>query len=542
MPRHLICMLLACIAGAAPAQTKPPTIRPGEIRATVAFLADDLLDGRKPGTPGYDIAAHYVASRFEAMGLKPGVDGSWYQTIRFRTIAIDPAKPAAITVGGSRFDNGVSVAMAPDGRFPDQSLEARAVFVGYGLDARKQGYDDYRGLNVRGKFVVVLSGVPEGAPQDVAALSGRDKARIAMDHGAIGVLTVLTPKTLKSFSWQNAVRAMASSRREILEPDGQPLLKAPGIRATAYIAQPAFDSLLAGSGLTANDIFAVAATPGGRLKGRALKPRVHFAASTSAKTMESPNVIGVLPGTDPELSKEYVLLTAHLDHLGDDAEAEGPDKIFNGAMDNAAGVATMLAAAEAFVDSGVAPKRSVMFAALTSEETGLLGSAYLARNPVVPAGARVIADVNLDMPILLYKLDDVVAFGAEHSTIGQTVARAAAKIGLTVSPDFMPEENIFTRSDHYSFVKQGVPSIMLATGVKNGGKEAFQAFLAKTYHSPRDQIDLPFNWDAAVKFAQVNYEIARDLADAPEAPRWYGDSPYAAKFAKGQPTASRPAD
>lgn len=542
MHRPLLALLLVAATFPVSAQTATPAIRPEAIRASIDFLADDLLGGREPGTPGYDIAARYVATRFEAMGLKPPQGGSWYQTIRFRTSQVDSTKPAAITIGGTRFANGTSVAMAADGRFPEQDLQAEAVFVGYGLDAPKEGFNDYRGLNVRGKFVVMLSGVPAGTPKDVAGRLVGGKAHAAMNRGAIGVLTVLTARSLKAFGWSGAVRAMAQPKEEMLERDGQPSLKAPGIRAAAYVTGDAFDALLAGSGTTAAEVSAIAATPGGRPRGRALKPMVRFAGHTKVTTINTPNVIGVLPGSDPKLRNEYVLLTAHLDHLGTDDAAEGPDKIFNGAMDNAAGVATMLAAAQAFMDSGTTPKRSVMFAALTSEETGLFGSDYLARNPVVPAGGRIVANVNLDMPILLYKLDDIVAFGAEHSTVGEAVARAAAKTGLTLSPDFIPEENVFVRSDQYSFVKRGVPSIMLETGVKNGGEQAFKDYLAKTYHSPRDQSDLPFNWDSAVKFAQVNYEIARDLADASDAPRWYADSPYAEEFAKGQPTAPRPAN
>ncbi len=325
----------------------------------------------------------------------------------------------------------------------------------------------------------------------------------------------------------------------MVEPNGQPNLPAPGIKASGYIHGAAAEALFAGSGTTPAKIFAEAAKTGGKPRGVALKPLVKFVQSSIVTTSTSPNIVGVLPGSDPELRNEYVLLTAHLDHNGVHPTTRGDDKIFNGAMDNAAGVATMLEAARAFVESGQRPKRSVMFVALTSEEDGLLGSDYLARHPLVGRGGTVVADVNLDMPVLLYKLEDVVAFGAEQSTVGQAVARAAAKTGIALSPDFMPEENVFVRSDHYSFVKQGVPSVMLATGVKNDGARIFKEFLGKTYHTPADQVTLPFNWESAATFAKVNYEVARDLADAPERPRWYADSPFGTQFAKDQPKAVR---
>lgn len=257
------------------------------------------------------------------------------------------------------------------------------------------------------------------------------------------------------------------------------------------------------------------------------------------RTYKAPNVIGILPGSDPVLKNEYVVLSAHLDHVGTDPLRAG-DKIYNGAMDNASGVATMLETARAFAGSKQRPKRSILFVALAGEENGLLGSNHLARNPVVGAG-KVVANVNLDMPILLYDFQDVIAFGGEHSTMGEITARAGASMGVSVSPDPMPEEDFFERSDHYSFVKVGVPSIFLMTGFKNGGEKAFRAFLAKNYHQPSDQTDLPFNWEAGAKFARLNYLIARDVADAPEAPRWYEGNRYGNRFAKGAPRAPQPA-
>ncbi len=215
----------------------------------------------------------------------------------------------------------------------------------------------------------------------------------------------------------------------------------------------------------------------------------------------------------------------------------GNDTVFNGAMDNASGVATMLEAARAFTTSGKPPRRSILFVALAAEEQGLLGSDFLARNPLV---GKFVANVKLDMPILLYDFKDVVAFGAEHSTLGPIVAAAAAKMGVEVSPDPMPSENLFMRSDHYSFVKQGIPSVFLVTGFKNGGEKAFRDFLKTNYHQPSDQIDLPFDWRAAARFAKINYLIAREIADVDQAPLWYEGNSYGNRYAKKAPKAPKP--
>jgi Zn-dependent M28 family amino/carboxypeptidase len=232
------------------------------------------------------------------------------------------------------------------------------------------------------------------------------------------------------------------------------------------------------------------------------------------------------------------MLSAHLDHLGI-MQVDGNDKIANGAMDNAAGVATMLEAARAFVDSGRRPKRSVLFVALTGEEKGLYGSEYLAKYPL-PAGKKLVANVNLDEPMLTYDFTDVIAFGAEHSTIGATVGRAAVQMGIKLSPDPDPDQNTFVRSDHYSFVQQGAPAIYLSTGYANGGQAAWKEYEDKHYHDPSDDLSQPINWEAGAKFAKINYLIARDLADAPQAPRWYVGDYFGDKFAPNAAKAPKP--
>ena len=322
----------------------------------------------------------------------------------------------------------------------------------------------------------------------------------------------------------------------------EPEFSAERIRAdVTYLA----DDKLEGRFAAATGYFTAAAWVADRFAKLGLKPGgdvkdwfqlVPF--KVGAQTVRTANVIGVLPGSDPALKDEYVVLSAHLDHLGLD-KRQGRDPIFNGAMDNAAGVATMLEAARAFAQSGKPPRRSILFLALGAEEEGLIGSDYFARHPTIGSG-KIVADVNLDMPILLYDFQDVVAFGAEHSTLGPIVAAAGARMGVTLSPDPMPQENLFVRSDHYSIVKTGVPSVVLVTGCKNGGEKAFRDFLKSHYHQVNDDVSQPFDWNAGAKFARINYLIAREIADRDEAPRWYQGNQYGDRYAKGAPRAPRP--
>jgi Zn-dependent M28 family amino/carboxypeptidase len=234
--------------------------------------------------------------------------------------------------------------------------------------------------------------------------------------------------------------------------------------------------------------------------------------------MASSNVAGMIEGADPALRGEVIVLTAHLDHIGIRPAVNG-DTIANGALDNASGIATMLEVARGFVEAPVRPRRSMLFLAVTAEEKGLVGADYFAQNPTVPK-ASLAANVNLDMPILNYDFTNVVAFGAERSTIGPAHGRAAERVGITLQPDPLPQEGLFTRSDHYRFVEQGVPAVFLMTGFANGGEQAFTGFLAGCYHKVCDDLSQPINYGAAARFARVNYEIARELVDADERPRW----------------------
>ncbi len=528
-------VIAALSLGLAPAVAwaqSEPVFSPDEVRAHVEFLADDLLGGRDNGTEGFDIAARYVSSRFDAMGFKPGGTQGWYQPVNIADYVLDAEKPASATIGTKKFAGGEDVLFGPSPLYGDetQTLTADAVFVGHGREA------DYAGLDVTGKFVVTLIGTPPGmAPGTV------DKPGIAGKHGALGMIYLVTPDNLKgAFPWAQAISYFQMPQSNWLDAKGFPKGEDPGLKIGAYVKGLAADALFKGAPMSAAQLYAALARPDAAPAGFALRQKVTLQRTSTVTLKKSNNVIGILPGSDPKLANEYVVISAHLDHEGTQEDVEGEDKIFNGAMDNAAGVASMLEAARAFTQSGKRPRRSILFVALTAEEDGLIGSEYLARYPVVGSG-KVVADVNLDMPILLYDFQDVVAFGAEHSTLGPIVERAAAKMGVTLSPDPMPEEQLFLRSDHYSFVKAGVPSVFLVTGFKNGGEKAFRDFLKTNYHKVSDDIRQPFDWKAGAKFAKINYLIAREIADADQEPRWYAGNSFGERFAKDAPKAPRPA-
>jgi Zn-dependent M28 family amino/carboxypeptidase len=331
-----------------------------------------------------------------------------------------------------------------------------------------------------------------------------------------------------------------------VKDDGNPGAPHQQLRFSAVVDAPVAAAMFAGARRSWAQIAADVAAKR-RPAGFALKPRVRAERTAQVETFTSPNVVGIIPGSDPALANEYVVLTAHLDHVGVHSEgangqravpgAEG-DTIFNGAMDNATGIATLLEVARKFNDPANRPRRPILLAAVTAEEKGLLGASYLASNPVVDG--RIVANVNLDMPILTYDFQDVIAFGAEHSELGQMVARAAQPMNVALTEDPLPEQGLFTRSDHYPFVQKGIPSVFLMTGFRNGGEQQFKGFLSGNYHSPKDDLTQPFNWQAGARFAELNYRIARELANAPAAPRWYRGSFFGDTLAGDQPRAPAP--
>jgi len=527
--KSLACASLVLIGAQASAQPAGDASA-DNVRAHMAFLASDRLKGREAGSPEYDMAADYVAAQMKRLGLKPMGRGQrpYFQPVPLVSYAA--RDPGALTLRDSSgrampivFGKDYVVSGNPLAASLD--IDAPLVFVGFGMVA--PGRDDYRGLDVKGKIVVALNGAPKYLQTEERAYYRSLKVKLAMAQarGAVGYVSVntLTAEKLRPFA--NVVRQYRSSQMTWRRPVGKPFL-ASSVPVAAWFSVAGAHRLL---GADTDKILAAAETRSGNVRGFALPYSLHAVLHSEIKTVESENIVGVLPGTDPKLKNEYVVLSAHLDHIGITPPVKG-DSINNGALDNASGVATTLEVARLFQASGTVPKRSIIFLIDTAEEKGLVGAEYFARNPTVPRNS-IVADVDLDMPILTYDFTDVTAFGADRSSIGPSVKRAATRLNVKLTPDSSPDEGFFTRSDHYRFVEQGVPAVFLATGFANGGEKAYRDFMANHYHKPSDDLSLPIRYDAGAKFARLNYEITRELADGPR-PTWNKGDFFADKFAR----------
>ncbi len=533
--KAMIAALLATVAS--PVYAQDPAFDPEAVRAHVTFLADDLLEGRDTGSRGFDIAANDVAAQFVTMGLKPAApDGTFFQKLTVREARLDGAPKLTLSFSGKDtvLTETAQVLVRPSLGDKAVTFDAPMVFAGFGFDRADLGFDDYKGLDVTGKIVVVLTGFPKGMPSELGAHLNSEKAVMAMKRGAIAVISIPTNEDTGRRPWDKRVAISDGPAKGWVGSDGKAFSRAPGIKAAITLNPGAAAPLFAAAKKPLAKILAEADKKGGRPKGFALTGKASLTLASTWKDVISENVVAMLPGSDPKLAGEFIGMTAHLDHIG--IHGKGEDMLHNGAMDNAAGVATMLEVAKAVAKDR--PRRSVLFAALTGEEGGLLGSDYLARHPV--AKSDLVAVVNFDMPVLTYKFSDVVAFGAENSTMGPIVAEAAKKAGVTMSPDPMPEEGLFTRSDHYRFVQQGVPAVFMMTGFAGEGEKSFRDFLKTHYHQPSDDLKLPFNWEAGALFAKVNYFTVLGLANGDERPKWYANSFFGKEFAPGAAKAADP--
>jgi peptidase M28-like protein len=526
-----------------PAEVEPAlaTIRPQAIRAHMRFLADDLLEGRRTATRGYDLAAKYVAAAFEALGLEPaGTAGSYFQSVPLvRMTMVEPECSLDLLREGGRIplrqrEDYISGNLAE----PESSVTAPVVFVGFGVTAPELGYDDYAGIDVRGKIVALLAGAPPSFPHNQRAYysDSRIQMRNAVSRGAVGVLAILTPELERIAPWELIVRETRLPSQAWMDEAGRPARALPEIRGSALLSRKGADALFAGAPRSLEEVFKTAEA--GQPQAFELPVQASLRTVNRHERTESPNVAAVLRGSDPRLREEYVVLTAHLDHLGVGEPVAG-DAIYNGAYDNAAGVAVLLEVADALAQLPVPPRRSVLFLAVTGEEQGLNGSEYFARHPTVPI-ERVVADVNLDMFLMLYPLRDVIAFGAEHSSLGPTVEEAAGKLGIEVSPDPIPEQVVFIRSDQYAFVQQGVPAVFLIGGWKTGdpavdGRALWSKWMQEVYHHPGDDMSQAMDFGAGAQFAKLNFLITYLAAQADRAPSWNPGDFFGEKFRRQPP-------
>jgi hypothetical protein len=521
--RKLVTLLALCaLPLAAIAQDAPLKPEEAAFRAHVALLSADDMKGREAGTADYDRAAAYLADQLAKAGVKPaGANGSFLQPVPLSTArAASQGSMAIVGADGREVPLAFGTEYLPSvsGHQAEVRVDAPVVFVGYGVSAPGLGHDDYAGMDVRGKIVAVFSGAPKSMQGEIRAHYGNanTKGAEAEKRGAVGIVSLYSPTNARRVPFSRGLDTWQSTRMSWRTPDGKGFAHY-RIPAAGGLSEAGTDKLFA-SNPQALARLRAADLAGNPLEKVALPVRLRASFASTHGTAESSNVVGLIEGSDPKLKNEYVVLSAHLDHVGVGTAVNG-DTIYNGAMDNATGIATLIEVAKRFRAAGKAPKRSILLVAVTAEEKGLVGSDYFARHPVRPIG-RLVANVNLDMPILTYRFSDVVAMGAERSSLGPIVKAAVAPLGMTLTPDPEPDEGFFTRSDHYRFVQQGVPAVALKPGPAGEGAAAAAAFRTKNYHRPSDQIDLPFRWDAGVRFVDANYAIAREIADGDDRPRW----------------------
>ena len=510
-----------------------------KLRKHMDVLAADDMQGREAGTTGHQKAAEYVAFQFAEIGLQPlGDNETYFQHIDFlETRLVEDSASMMLHRGDKEvvLDYGEDLIRFGGFGSLEESLTAALVFVGFGIQAPDYNHDDFAGVDVSGKILVVFTGAPPGFSNDERAFysSGTGKQALAVELGAIGVVTIRTPVDQKRLTWPRMLGFAASADMRWLNSDGESHDGFPELTSNAVLSESGAEHLFDLAGRDLNGLFEHH-TDGGTGSFE-LDMSATLARQSSQQRTSSPNVLALLAGGDRKLRNEYVLFTAHLDHLGVRAGENG-DEIHNGAYDNAAGVATVLEVANALAKLSPAPRRSIIFAAVTAEEKGLRGSDYLAHNPPVPIG-DIVANINIDMPYLGHPIANVEGFGVEHSTLHRALIRAAEQRSLSLTPDSRPELVRLIRSDQFSFVKMGVPGLNLKPGSNSSdpaidGSELRNAFLHDHYHRPSDDLKLPFSDEGAERFVRVAFAFGLIVANDDESPQWKDGDFFGDRYAR----------
>jgi hypothetical protein len=495
----------------------------------VSFLADDALEGRNTGSPGHKKAAEYVAKQFEAAGLKPAGINGYIQPVRFHVRRLIEEQSSLELVRDGKAEPlklGEEANIGVRGN-PSTVPPAPLYFVGYGLTVPDSHFDDLKDPALRGKIAVYISGGPKSIPGPLLAhFSGAaERGKFLKAAGAVGTVTIANPR-ITDVPWARATLARLQPSMSLADAA---LDESSGTQISVNFNAAHADLLLAGTGHTIAELLAIAD------RGEAL-PHFAIPASLKAKVtletseVESQNVAGVLPGTDPQLKNEFVVISAHLDHLGVGAPING-DSIYNGAMDNASGVASLIDMAQTFHDNKQSFKRSVAFVAVTGEEKGLLGSRYFAAHPTV--SGPIVADLNMDMFLPLYPFKILLVMGLDESDLGDIARQVAKASGIAVQADPEPQRNRFVRSDQYSFIRQGIPALAFKDGYEPNTPEAEIArkWIAERYHAPSDDLQQPVDKQAAADFNRLLARIAETVANRPERPQWKETS-FFRRFAK----------
>ena len=488
----------------------------------IQYLADDRLEGRDTGSPGFDQAAVYMAEQFRHAGLEPAGTDGFLQPMGYTVTQIDEARsscellrngvPHALTLGEE-------IILRP-GPAAAERVEAEAVFVGHGLRIPEAQYDDLEGLDLKGKIAILVTGGPPELPSAVKAhYQSLDERRRALDRaGAIGRVAIQNPKSVE-IPWSRLATYRFQPTMELEDP-GFEAARAPAMEALFNVERA--EQLFTGSGHTLRELLG-AVEHGQRLPRFPLRIRLRTRLGMRRWRVVSKNVVGVLPGRDPQLRHEYVVLSAHLDHIGIGEPIDG-DRIYSGAMDNASGAASLLEIARMVHESGRPPRRSLMFLAVTGEEKGLLGSQYYATHPTVEG--PIVADLNLDMFNPLFALQYLEVQGLDESSLGDEIRAIAGPAGVELQPDQEPEHVLFIRSDQYSFIKIGVPALTFKFSYRPGTPEEqiFKNWLRDRYHAPKDDLDQPVDCAAAARFNELLLQLLLRVANADGRPEWRPDS------------------
>jgi Zn-dependent M28 family amino/carboxypeptidase len=480
----------------------------------IQFLASDALEGRRAGSAGHTKAAEYVAAKFREAGLKPGGgSGAFIQSVPMETRILNEADSTLELVSTGkvrklRLGEEANLGIRID---KPGMVDAEVVFVGHGLKIPEAGIDDLAGINLKGKIAIYLSGAPSQLPAPLAAhaQSTAEKWKHLRAAGAIGLIGFADPKS-SDIPWSRSTLARLNPAMALVEPA---LIDTTGMQTHIAVNPAHADVFLEGTGHSVEKLLELHRN-NAPLPRFPLKFRVRAKTAFSVSPAKSENVIGVLPGS----SQEAVVISAHLDHLGVGGAING-DGVYNGAMDNASGIATLIETARALSNKKL--KRTILFAAVTGEEGGLMGSKYFAAHPTIPA-ASIVADVNLDMFLPIIPLKALTVFGMDESDLGQEFAETASKFGVKSERDPEPARNLFIRSDQYSFIRRGIPALTFKFYAASGSPESkvLDAWRHERYHAPSDDLKQPVEVEAAAQFNQIIATFIERIANRPARPQW----------------------
>lgn len=510
-------MLAACASLQAPEPSA--TARADRWLAQVQALSSDAMEGRAAGSPGHERAARYVIGELERLGLEPAGTEGFLQPVALVEQNLDFAgSSASLSVGGATSPVAIpATAIVSAGRPLPSNLDAPLVFIGYGLHIPERGHDDLAGIDLTGRIAVFVSGGPADIEGSAKAHARAQRSRLLAARGAVGAIDISTPSQLES-PWASSVRNSAQPAMFLADPE----LRSEPRPFLAMRWNPAeAQRLFAGQSRGFADI-ARAADASEPLAGFDMRARLAVRLASSRRETRSPNIVARLPGRDPGLAAQHVVLSAHLDGLGTGEPVNG-DAVNNGALDNASGVAALLDMAARL--SRRRPRRSILFVFVTGEEKGLLGSRYFARRPTV-AKSSIVANLNYDMALPIFPLRSVTVLGAEESSIGALASEVSEAMGLPLAPDPFPNRNSFIRSDQYAFIEQGIPSAAFKFGFAAGSPEAEleRTFRATRYHNLSDDLSIPVFREDEIRLHDFIAAIALRLANADARPTWNPNS------------------